>query len=85
MKTEDVLRGLETGKILGFGSDVLENEHFENYTSEEGRILKRLLDRRDVIVTPHVGGWTKESYERISEVLAEKVLKWINESVLLTD
>jgi len=85
MKTEDVLRGLESHKILGFGSDVLENERFEEYTTEEGRLLTRLLERGDVIVTPHVGGWTKESYERISEVLAEKVLKWINESVLLAD
>lgn len=85
MKTEAVLRGLESGKILGFGSDVLENEQLKEYTTEESQLLQNLLKRSDVIVTPHVGGWTFESYERISEVLAEKVLKWINKSVLLTD
>jgi len=85
METEAVLQGLESGKILGFGSDVLENERLKEYTAEESQLLQKLLERPDVIITPHVGGWTFESYERISEVLAEKVLKWINESVLLTD
>ena len=66
-----VVSGLESGKILGFGADVLEKEPpFENLQSFE------ILRKNDsVIFTPHVGGWTVESYRRISEVLLDKILK----------
>lgn len=85
MDTASVIRGLRSGKIVGFGADVLENEKFEEYTNEEKLQRDTLLNMPNVIVTPHVGGWTNESFRRISEVLSEKVLSWINESVLMTE
>lgn len=68
---DSVVIGLESGKILGFGADVLEREPpFDYLQSFE------ILRKNDaVIFTPHVGGWTVESYKRISEVLLDKILK----------
>ena len=68
---EAVVEGIAAGRILGFGADVLEKEPpFENLNTFE------ILRKNDaVIFTPHVGGWTVESYRRISEVLLEKILK----------
>lgn len=66
-----VVEGMSLGFILGFGADVLEQEPpFEKLDSFE------ILRKNDaVIFTPHVGGWTVESYKRISEVLLDKILK----------
>jgi D-3-phosphoglycerate dehydrogenase len=35
-----------------------------------------LLVSTKVIFTPHVAGWTVESYEKLSEVLAKKIVDW---------
>lgn len=66
---QTVLEGLESGKILGFGADVLEKEPpFENLP-----VFEILRKNDGVIFTPHIGGWTVESYRRISEVLLKKI------------
>ena len=75
LKTADLLELLASGKIYGAALDVLENEKIDTYTKEEKNIFKRLLNHPNVLITPHVGGWTFESYERINEVLVEKLKK----------
>lgn len=72
---KDLLELLKSGKILGAGLDVLENEKFNNYTSEQMKDFDALVELPNVILTPHVGGWSFESYVRISEVLVEKIKK----------
>lgn len=68
-----VIKLLREGMIYGVGLDVLENERLATYTSEEKAQLDQLMSFSNVLVTPHVGGWTFESYKRISEVIAEKI------------
>jgi len=76
VKTESLLDALEKGKIKGAGLDVLELEP-SSFTpflkSIPIEIFKRLIDSEKIILTPHVAGWTKESYFKLSNVLANKI------------
>jgi D-3-phosphoglycerate dehydrogenase len=70
---KDLLELLKNGKILGVGLDVLENEKFNTYLPEQMEDFEALAELPNVILTPHVGGWSFESYVRISDVLVEKI------------
>lgn len=76
VKQIDVLEALQNGKMKAFASDVLENEKFENYTQNEITAFKLLATLSQVVLTPHVAGWTHESYYKISEVIAHKLLEF---------
>ncbi|HEY0896528.1 MAG TPA: NAD(P)-dependent oxidoreductase [Sphingobacteriaceae bacterium] len=71
VRTPAVLNAVRQGKILGAGLDVLEVEKFPALGEQEW-FTELAADPR-VILTPHVAGWTFDSYRRISEVLAEKL------------
>ena len=71
VNTKAVLNAVEKGKILGVGLDVLEVEKFPKL-AEQG-FYQDLIQNGKVILTPHVGGWTFDSYRKISEVLAVKL------------
>jgi D-3-phosphoglycerate dehydrogenase / 2-oxoglutarate reductase len=73
VKTEDVLKAIKKGKIIGFGTDVLENEAPNTYSEKEKRIYSALFSSPNVVATPHVAGWSSESYIKISTVLANKI------------
>jgi D-3-phosphoglycerate dehydrogenase len=66
-----ILNGISKGKILGAGLDVLEVEKFPALGEQEW--YNELITSTKVILTPHVAGWTFDSYRKISEVLAEKL------------
>ncbi len=71
VNTKAVLAGLRSGKIMGAGLDVLEVEKFPALSNQEW--YDELKASPKVILTPHVAGWTFESYRKISEVLADKL------------
>lgn len=74
--TRDLAQALKTGKILGAGLDVLEYEKssFEHLFSDEvPEALHYLLRSDQVILTPHIAGWTLESKERLARVIADKI------------
>ncbi|RZJ80494.1 MAG: phosphoglycerate dehydrogenase [Flavobacterium sp.] len=71
VNTSAVLKNIKNGKILGAGLDVLEAEKFPILAEQTW--FEDLRASGKVILTPHVGGWTFESYRKISEVLAEKL------------
>lgn len=71
VNTPAVLNAIRSGKILGAGLDVLQTEKFPAL-GEQGW-YDELKTNEKVILTPHVGGWTFDSYRKISEVLAEKL------------
>ncbi len=73
LKTADLIKFLDDGAIYGACLDVLENEKLTHHTSEEKVMFRQLTSLANVIITPHVGGWTFESYKKISEVIAEKI------------
>lgn len=68
-----VVRGLESGKIRGACLDVLENEKLAKLTPEQQAAFEYLKQSDRVILTPHIAGWTHESYVRINEVLVEQL------------
>jgi len=71
VKTSAVLKAIQQGGILGAGLDVLETEKFPALAEQEW--FDELRRSKKVILTPHVAGWTFESYRKISEVMAGKL------------
>jgi D-3-phosphoglycerate dehydrogenase len=73
VNTKAVLNNIENGKIIGAGLDVLETEKFPALAEQNW--FNELKANDKVILTPHVAGWTFDSYRKISEVLAAKLSK----------
>jgi len=75
LKTKALVQAIKSGKVLGACLDVLEYEKssFENLETEN-HDLKYLLDSEKVIVTPHIGGWTHQSKEKLAQVIVDKIL-----------
>lgn len=71
VNTKAVLSAIKNNKIIAAGLDVLEVEKFPALAAQDW--FNDLKSSGKVILTPHVGGWTFESYRKISEVLAEKL------------
>ncbi|PLX12291.1 MAG: hydroxyacid dehydrogenase [Marinilabiliales bacterium] len=77
LKTKDLLKGLDIGKIKGACLDVLEYEglSFENLNKENlPDDFIKLTEKKNVILSPHIAGWTHESNIKLSEVLAKKII-----------
>jgi D-3-phosphoglycerate dehydrogenase len=71
VKTQAVLNAIKLGKVLGACLDVLEVEKFPAVAEQSW--FEELKQSGKVLLTPHVAGWTFESYLKISEVMAEKL------------
>lgn len=77
VSTAALVEGLKSGHIKGAGLDVLEYEQksFESFFDQEMPTdFQYLVSADNVCLTPHVGGWTTESYVKLSSVLADKIL-----------
>lgn len=73
MVQADLIRALESGKVKGACLDVLENEKMKTFSPEQKVRFDYLKDHPRVLITPHVAGWTFESYEKINLVLIDKI------------
>jgi len=75
--TSDLVTALKSGKILGAGLDVLEYEKssFENlFTSEQmPEAFQYLIQAENVLLSPHVAGWTAESKEKLAQTIVDKI------------
>jgi D-3-phosphoglycerate dehydrogenase / 2-oxoglutarate reductase len=75
--TADLVSALQSGKILGAGLDVLEYEKlsFETLFNDENtpEAFQYLLAAKNVILSPHIAGWTFESHERLAQVIVDKI------------
>ncbi len=81
VKTKDLVKNLDTGKVLGAALDVLEYEKtsFEElHKNEMPDTFKKLINNEKVILSPHIAGWTIESNIKLSKFLAEKIIKEFN-------
>jgi D-3-phosphoglycerate dehydrogenase len=81
--TEDLVMALKSGKILGAGLDVLEYEKasFENLFKKDvtssavdiPEAFQYLIKAQNVLLTPHVAGWTVESKEKLAQTIVDKI------------
>jgi D-3-phosphoglycerate dehydrogenase / 2-oxoglutarate reductase len=78
VNTVDLIAALESGKVRGACLDVFENEKTGTYTEGEYEQYKKLFSFDNVIVSPHVAGWTHESKERLASVLLKKIEQVLN-------
>lgn len=75
--TADLVTALKSGKILGAGLDVLEYEKLSFETLFEGdkpAAFDFLLHATNVLLTPHIAGWTFESKEKLAQVIVNKII-----------
>ncbi len=78
LKTDDLVKNMQKGKVLGSTLDVLEYEQvsFENLHSENDlpEAFQYLINSNKVVLTAHIAGWTQESNVKLSEFLADKII-----------
>ena len=80
--TQDLVEALQSGKILGAGLDVLEYEKasFETLFQENNlpAAFQYLAKANNVLLTPHIAGWTFESHQKLAQVIVDKIKKLYN-------
>jgi D-3-phosphoglycerate dehydrogenase len=72
IKTIDLVKALENGKVGGACLDVFENEKPHTYSQSEINTYNRMYQMYNTVLSPHVAGWTYESLEKIARVMLEK-------------
>ena len=80
--TSDIILGLKKGQLLGAGLDVLEFEKssFESlFSNKIPASLSELLSMDNVILSPHIAGWTIESNEKLAQVIVDKIVRKFKE------
>lgn len=69
----DIINAIETQKIIGFCVDVYEDEPITKNKIHSTETYQKLLSFKNVIATPHIAGWTKESKYKLVKILMDKI------------
>lgn len=71
--TDALIKAIEEKKLAGAALDVLENEKLSTYSDKENEQLRFLTSQPNVIITPHIAGYSFEAFLRMAEVLVQKL------------
>ncbi|MFD2908741.1 2-hydroxyacid dehydrogenase [Flavobacterium ardleyense] len=74
--TDDLVGALNSGKVKGAGLDVLEYEKlsFETlFEDEKPKAFEYLLHAENVLLSPHIAGWTFESHQKLAQTIVDKI------------
>jgi D-3-phosphoglycerate dehydrogenase len=75
VNTPDLIHAIKENKIAGAALDVLENEKLESYNEGEKKQLAWLLEQPNVVITPHIAGYSHEAFYKMAKILADKILR----------
>jgi D-3-phosphoglycerate dehydrogenase len=73
VNTKELKNAILDGAIAGAGLDVLENEKLSSFSAEEQTLFEWLIHQPNVIITPHIAGYSHEAFFKMSEVLLQKL------------
>jgi D-3-phosphoglycerate dehydrogenase / 2-oxoglutarate reductase len=73
-----IVTALENGHVIAAGLDVLENEKLHTLTPAQRASMERLLLQDRVLFTPHIGGWSHESLDRINDRLVDGIAEFLS-------
>lgn len=73
MDTSALIQALENKLIKSAALDVLENENLQNYNEIESYQLNQMLSMKNVIITPHIAGYSFEANYKMCKILLEKL------------
>jgi D-3-phosphoglycerate dehydrogenase len=73
VKTSDLINALDSGKLKGACLDVFENEKPKTYGDDEEKMYHKLFSFNNLVLSPHVAGWTHESLEKIALCTLQKI------------
>lgn len=73
INTSDLIEALKSGQVGGAALDVFENEKPMTYTEAENAMYSELYTMDNVVLTPHIAGWTHESLKLIAEMVLNKI------------
>ncbi|WP_299461543.1 2-hydroxyacid dehydrogenase [uncultured Microscilla sp.] len=77
LRLDALQRKIQEGKVLGAALDVLENEKLQTLSETEKQSFEFLRKSPHIIMTPHIAGWTHESFQKINEVLVDKIQQYL--------
>lgn len=71
--TPDLMAALRSGKVGGACLDVFENEKPATYSRQEADLYTELYQMENMLLSPHVAGWSVQSKKRIAVILLDKI------------